>query len=137
MSGIIDQKPISAQNLTEPAIDEKTKELDIGKGLHSIELFNKRPGADLKSVATAFFKSTKSNNEKKNILMKNQKVQNIDLESINISSATCMVLEQINKVITDMKSEIEKIKENIAIQDEEIVDKMKNALHQELTTILQ
>lgn len=69
--------------------------------------------------------------------MKNQKNQNIDLEAINISSATCVVLEQINKVISEMKSEIEKIKENIVIQEEEMVDKMKNALHQELTTILQ
>lgn len=69
--------------------------------------------------------------------MKNQKNQNLDLESINISSATCVVLEQINKVISEMKSEIEKIKENIVIQEEEMVDKMKNALHQELTTILQ
>ena len=84
-----------------------------------------------------FQKSIIKKNEKKQINMKNQKNQNLDLESINISSATCVVLEQINKVISEMKSEIEKIKENIVIQEEEMVDKMKNALHQELTTILQ
>jgi hypothetical protein len=87
--------------------------------------------------ANNFQKSIIKKNEKKQANLKNQKNQNFDLESINISSATYVVLEQISKVISEMKTEIEKIKENMVIQEEEMVDKMKNALHQELTTILQ
>ena len=82
-------------------------------------MINKKSGGGDQNLSRGgttknIFKTNKT--DKKQMNVKNQKPQNLDLESINISSATCMVLDQINKIITEMKGEIEKIKENITIQ---------------------
>ena len=52
-----------------------------------------------------------------------------------VDSATYLVLDQINSHVTDMKQEIEQIKKNIEIQDRQILEKVKNALRQELFTV--
>ena len=119
VSGVLEQKPISSgQNLKqEPATDENKPDLDIWKSMTN-EMANKKSGDQQLSrggTTKNLFKAP-NKNDKKQMNVKNQKPQNLDLESINISSATCMVLDQINKIITDMKAEIEKIKENITIQ---------------------
>lgn len=113
----MEQKPVSSgQNLKQEPPTDENKDLDIWKSMNS-EL-NKKPGGDQNlsrgGTSKNIFKPAKI--DKKALNTKNQKPQNLDLESINISSATCMVLEQIDKVIKEMKAEIEKIKENISIQ---------------------
>ena len=111
----MEQKPVSSgQNLKQEPPTDENKDLDIWKSMNS-EL-NKKPDQNLSRGGTSknIFKPAKI--DKKALITKNQKPQNLDLESINISSATCMVLEQIDKVIKEMKAEIEKIKENISIQ---------------------
>lgn len=115
---MLEQKPISSgQNLKqEPATDENKPDFDIWKSMNN-EMNKKTVGdSNLSRGGTSKNLLKTGKNDKKQINAKNQKPQNLDLESINISSATCMVLDQINKIITDMKGEIEKIKENINIQ---------------------
>lgn len=116
---MLEQKPVSSgQNLKqEPATDENKPDLDLWKNLNS-EGGKKMGDGNLSRGGTSknIFKNSNVKNDKKQMNSKSQKTQNLDLESINISSATCMVLDQINKIITDMKGEIEKIKENITIQ---------------------
>lgn len=119
MSGVLEQKPVSSgQNLKqEPPTDENKPDLDIWKSINN-EPGKKTGEGNLSRGGTTknIFKNTNIKADKKTMNAKSQKTQNLDLESINISSATCMVLDQINKIITDMKGEIEKIKENINIQ---------------------
>ncbi len=83
------------------------------------------------------FERKKKEKGKVDFVKKTNKMQNLDLENINLNSATYMVLDQIESHLTEMKEEIEMIKSNLSIQDTQIVEKVKNALRQELSTIAQ
>lgn len=88
-----------------------------------------------KTSNEAGFERKKKEKGKVDFVKKANKMQNLDLENINLNSATYMVLDQIDSHLTEMKEEIEMIKSNLSIQDTQIVEKVKNALRQELSTI--
>ncbi|KRX09853.1 hypothetical protein PPERSA_02725 [Pseudocohnilembus persalinus] len=62
---------------------------------------------------------------------------NLDLENLNSASATYLILEQVNKQIGKIQDEMDQLKENIDKQNDEILQKVKTALRQELATLTQ
>lgn len=54
-----------------------------------------------------------------------------------VGSATYLVLQQISSNLLVIQREIKNIKDNLRSQDEQIIEKVKTALRQEITTITQ
>jgi len=59
----------------------------------------------------------------------------LDLENLNQNSMTAFVLEQIGSALGSMQTEIDGIKQKLTLQNEQILDKVKAGIRQELSTI--
>jgi len=58
-----------------------------------------------------------------------------DPDNMNQNSATSTVLDQVSGVIRSMHQEINSIRESMEIQDKQILEKIKNSLKQEISTL--
>jgi hypothetical protein len=63
------------------------------------------------------------------------KNRTLDLEQLNYNSAVYTVFNQMNKQLLDLQEEIKTLRTNLQLQDEQIIEKVKAALRQEISLI--